>query len=205
MGSFCGRDVEVCEELKKRKVDVCGLQEVKWKNKDTRFLGVFGQRYKLWWSGNSSGIGGVGILIKEELCEKVVDVRTKSDRVMVVVLASGKQVIRVISAYGPQAGKPPKEKHTFYDELAGEYELQNPSEVVFGLGDFNGHVGEKKEGFEGVHEGNGIGKRNAEGGMLLEFCDENELCVANTWFKKTDKKNCLNRAIMNRKLIFFSQ
>ena len=44
------------------------------------------------------------------------------------------------------------------------------------------------EGFEGVHGGNGVGKRNAEGRRLLEFCDERELCVANTWFKKTDKK-----------------
>ena len=72
--------------------------------------------------------------------------------------------------------------------MAGEYELQNPSEVVFRLGNFNGHVGEEIEGFEGVHGGNGIGQRNAEGRMLLEFCDERELCVANTCFKKTDKR-----------------
>ena len=78
---------------------------------------------------------------------------------------------------------PLEEKHRFYDE----YELQNPSEEVFGLGDFNGDVGGEIEGFEGVHGGNGIGKRNAEGRMLLEFCDEKELCVANMWFKKTDK------------------
>ena len=78
---------------------------------------------------------------------------------------------------------PLEEKHRFYDE----YELQNRGEEVFGLGDFNGDVGEKIEGFEGVHGGNGIGKRNAEGRMLLEFCDEKELCVANMWFKKTDK------------------
>ena len=103
MGSLCGRGVEVCEELRKTKVDVCGSQEVRWKNKGIRFLGVFGRRYKLWWSGNSSGIEGVGILVKKELCEKVVDVWRKIDRVMVVVLAFGKQVIRVISAYGPQA------------------------------------------------------------------------------------------------------
>ena len=43
-------------------------------------------------------------------------------------------------------------------------------------------------GFKGVHGGNGIGKRNAEGRRLLEFCDERELCVANTWFYKADKK-----------------
>ena len=53
-----------------------------------------------------------------------------------------------------------------------KYELQNPSKVVFGLGDFNGHVDEEIEGFEGVHGGNGIGKRNAEERMLLEFGDK---------------------------------
>ena len=72
--------------------------------------------------------------------------------------------------------------------MAGKYELQNPTEVVFELGDFNGHVGEEIEGFEGVHGGNGIGKRNAAGRRLLEFCDKGELCVANTWFMKADKR-----------------
>ena len=90
----------------------------------------------------------------------------------------------------------------FYDELAGEYELQNPSEVVFGLGEFNGHVGEEIEGFEGVHGGNGIGKRNAEGRMLLEFGDERELCVANTWFK-TDKRKTTFKSGNNESEIDF--
>ena len=122
----------------------------------------------MWWSGNSSGIGGVGILVKE-LREKVVNVRRRSDRVMVVMLALGKQVIRVISANGPKAGSPLEEKHRFDDKVAGEYELQNPSEMGFGLGDFNGHVGEEIEGFEDDHERNGVGQRNAEGRMLLEL------------------------------------
>ena len=39
-----------------------------------------------------------------------------------------------------------------------------------------------------VYTGNGVGKRNAKGRRLLEFCDERELCKANTWFKKTDKR-----------------
>ena len=39
--------MEVCEELRKRKVDVCGLQEVRWKNEGTRFFGIFGRSYKL--------------------------------------------------------------------------------------------------------------------------------------------------------------
>ena len=135
--------------------------------------------------------------------EKVVDVRRENDKVMVVVLAFGKQVIRVVSAYGPQAGKPLEEKHRFYDELAGEYELQTPSEGVFGLGDFNGHVVEEIKGFGGVNGGNGIGKRNAKERMLLEFCEERELCVANTWFKKTDERKITFKSGNNESEIDF--
>ena len=36
-----------------------------------------GRRYKLWWSGD--GVGGVGVMVKQELCEKVVEVRRVSD------------------------------------------------------------------------------------------------------------------------------
>ena len=67
-----------------------------------------------------------------------------------VVLAFGEQVIRVMSALGPQAERPLEGKQRFYDELAREYELQNPNKV-FGLVDFNGHVGEEIKGFEGVN------------------------------------------------------
>ena len=31
-------------------------------------------------------------------------------------------------------------------------------------------------------------KQNAEGRRLLEFCDEREMCMANTRFCKTDKR-----------------
>ena len=40
--------------------------------------------------------------------------------------------------------------------------------------------GKCAEGFEGIHGGYGIEKRNVEGRMLLGFCVQKELCVANT-------------------------
>ena len=51
------------------------------------------------------------------------------------------------------------------------------------MGDFNGHVGKRIENYDGVH-----GERNVEGKILLEFCDEKELYVANTWFRKGGKR-----------------
>ena len=49
-------------------------------------------------------------------------------------------------------------------------------------------LGKCAEGFGDIQGGYGIGERNAEGRMLLDFCDQKELCVANTWFKKNDKR-----------------
>ena len=72
--------------------------------------------------------------------------------------------------------------------MASEWDVQSLGELVLCMGDFNGHVGRRIDGFEGVHGGFGIGERNLEGKMLLEFCDEKEMCVANTWFMKDDKR-----------------
>ena len=63
VGSISGGGTEVCEKLRKRKVDVCRLQEVRWRGEGARFIGVKGRRYKLWWCGNDDETGGVGIVV----------------------------------------------------------------------------------------------------------------------------------------------
>ena len=62
--------------------------------------------------------------------------------------------------------------------------MGNADELALGLVDFNSHVGKCAERLEGIHGGYGIGKRNAEGRMLLDFCDQKQLCVTNTRYKK---------------------
>ena len=81
-------------------------------------------------------------------------------------------------------------------------ELGKFSKIIISLVDFNGYVGKCAEGFEGVRGRNDIGKRNAEGKRLLEFCDEKELCVASTRFNKTDKRKSLTALVdIKQKLI----
>ena len=132
-------------------------------------MGTSGRRYKLWWSGNDAGFGGVGILVKEEMSGNVAEVRRKSDRVIAIVQNLGREMMRIICAYGPQSRRPNTEKVRFY---GSEWDLGSSSEIIVSFGDFNGHVGKCAEGFEGLHGEISIGKRNAEGRRLLEFCDE---------------------------------
>jgi len=55
-------------------------------------------------------------------------------------------------------------------------------------GDFNGHVGERSEGFEGVHGGKGYGSRNEDGERLLEFADSTNMKIINTTMDKPPRK-----------------
>ena len=83
-------------------------------------------------------------------------------------------------------------KFRFYDEMTIEWDLESSSEIIVSLWHFNGHVGKCAEAFEGVHGGMVVGKELQNGRRLLEFCDEKELCVANTWFYKIDKRKIIN-------------
>ena len=59
----------MCEELRMRKVDVCCLQEVRWRGEGVGFFGVKGRRYKLRLCGNDDKTGGVGILVRRTVRE----------------------------------------------------------------------------------------------------------------------------------------
>ena len=84
-----------------------------------------------------------------------------------MVLVFEEEVKRGICAYARQVGRSECEKNQFHNDTASEWNLQNPSEVVLGMGDFNGHVERRIDSFEGVHGGYGIGKKNVEGRRLL--------------------------------------
>ena len=60
-------------------IDVCCLQEVRWRGHGSWMLWMEGRRYKLWWPGIGDGVCGVGFMVKEELCEKVVSVKRVGD------------------------------------------------------------------------------------------------------------------------------
>ena len=108
----------MCKQLRMREVDMCCLQEVRWRGLGAQFVGCRDRRYKLWWSGNDDNIGRVGILVKQELSKEVIEVQRKSDRAMAMVLVFEEEVIRVICAYAPQVGRSECKKDKFYNDMA---------------------------------------------------------------------------------------
>ena len=184
MGSLSGNWGDVWEELRNRMIDVCCLQEVRWRGQGARMLVMKGRRYKLLWSGKGDGVGGVGVMVKDGLCEKVVELRRVSERVMILVIVFEEDVLRLIYRHASQSGRSLEKKQSFYDELKCEVDMHSADDLVMCFGEINGHVGRYFDGFDGVHGGYGVGQRNLEGALLLEFCLEKELCVSNTCFRR---------------------
>ena len=96
IGTLKGKSGEVCEVLRRRKVEVCCIQEVRCKGEEgSRAL----QGYKLIWKGNSEGTAGVGVLVASELVDRIIRVERVSDRVIAVDLVIGEQIAKVVSCY----------------------------------------------------------------------------------------------------------
>ena len=54
------------------------------------------------------------------------------------------------------------------------------------MGDLNAKVGDERyQNIVGMH---GLGRRNERGERLIQFCQENKLIIANTWFQQPVRK-----------------
>ncbi|EYC39922.1 hypothetical protein Y032_0636g936 [Ancylostoma ceylanicum] len=184
IGTLTGRSRELAATLKKRKVYIACVQETRWKRAKSRGIG---DGYKLIYHGTTSGHNGVGIIVNNDYRDFVTSVQLVSDRLMSIKITEGSNVLRIASAYAPQCGCTEDTNEQFYrgfeELLQGFDEGEN---VIIG-GDFSGHVGSARDGYERWHGGQGYGARNEMGTMLLDHAEAADLAVVNTFFKKKNE------------------
>ena len=83
-------------------MSVACLQETKWTGEKARVIEDTG--YKLFYSGKDRHRNGVGIIVAKDLVDNIVSVVRKGDRIMLVKMVIGEDIINFISAYAPQVG-----------------------------------------------------------------------------------------------------
>ena len=186
IGTMRGRSSEIVETITRRNIDLCCVQEVRWRGASARHIIGKDSRYKFFWVGNNQGTSGVGVLLAEKWVDKVYDIKRVSDRIMLIKLLVGEVVLTVLSVYAPQTGLEESTKDAFYDSLQTVISELPDKEIVIPCGDWNGHVGREAAGYEGVHGGSGYGEPNADGDRVLEFAVANDFVIGNTFFVKRD-------------------
>ena len=108
---------------------------------------------------------------------------------MIAVRFQGKPFnIMVIQAYAPTSNAEEAEVKRFYEDLQDLLELTPKKDVLFRLGDWNAKVGSQET--PGVAGKFGLGVWNEAGQRLIEFCQENTLVIANTFFQQHKRRLC---------------
>ena len=78
------------------------------------------------------------------------------------------------------------EVERFYEDLQDLLELAPKKDVLFTIGYWNAKVGSQET--PGVTGKFGLGIQNEAGQRLIEFCQENELVIANTLFQQHKRR-----------------
>ena len=143
VGTMTGKGRELADIMQRRKVDVLCVQETRWKGNKARDIG---NGCKLYYYGEDERRNGVGIILRKDLTNSVLEVRRVSDRAMGMKLEIGEMILNVLSAYAPQVGCELEEKERFWRDMDELLEGVPMEERVLLGADFNAHVGEGNQG-----------------------------------------------------------
>ena len=163
VGTISGRADKIIEMLTWWKVDLCCLQETRWRGGSACLIKENNTIYKLICCGNQSGFGGGEIMLAEKWVNNVISVKRYDHCCLQLHFLVGKTILNVVCCYAPQSDLSAEEKDTFYERLFSVVASVPEEEMLVLGGDFNGHVGEHSAGFKGVHGGSGYGMRNQDG------------------------------------------
>ena len=179
-----GWERELADMMELRNVDILYLKETKWKGSKARNIGG---GCKLFYNGADGRKNGIGIVVREELAENVLEVKRVSERLMTMKLKVKGSILNIVSVYAPQVNNSMEEKNNFWEDLDGLIQSVSKEERIVLGADLNGYVGEGNRGDEEIMGRYGAGTRNKEGSMVVDFGKKMDLAIVNTYFKKKDK------------------
>ena len=169
--------------MRKKSLQLLCVQETKWKGSKAREIWA---GYKLYYHGEDGTKNGVGIILSEDMRDRVLAVERTCDRVMRMKLEIEGEVWHIISCYAPQVGCTQEEKDEFWEHMDAEMQSVPRSERLVVAGDLNGHVGRYRDGYDGVYGGHGLGVRNEEGIKIMDFATAYQMRLMNTYYKKRE-------------------
>ena len=173
-----GKFEEVEKEVKRLKMSICGLSEVRWIGAGE----AKGESSTFYYSGGDRHERGVGIMVTKEVEKSVLGYWAVSERVIMMKVKGHPFNMNFIQVYAPTTESSEEEVDEFYEELEEAWIQCKSQEVTLVMGDFNAKVGKGR--FENVVGPYGLGDRNYRGERLISWSDANNLLLVNTWFRK---------------------
>ncbi len=185
--SLLGEDrlVELQEELQHIKWDIIGLAETRRRGENIEQLKNGSVLYTVGKENRSDS--GVGFLVNQQLANNVVEFKSTSDRVaMIVIKLSHRYMLKVIQVYAPTSAHDDDEIEDMYEEINHLMDYSKTHYTMV-IGDFNAKIGKQKDTEASVMGKYGTGIRNERGDRLIEFARSRNLYIANGKFQRKEK------------------
>ena len=105
-----------------------------------------------------------------------------NERLAMIKVKAKEKDLKFYQIYAPQQGRSREEKEA-YMELLEENLITGENEISVLMGDFNGRVGNERDGIENIIGPHGENFRNVEGETLIDMCMRNELVIMNGFYE----------------------
>ncbi|XP_063590190.1 craniofacial development protein 2-like [Penaeus indicus] len=168
---MAGKFENVKVEMDRLNIDKVGICE-------TRNGQICSENYTIYYSGGEEHARGVAIVIKK--MKYKLGCWTLSDRIMMIKLKGKQFDINIVQAYAPTSASS-EELTTFYEQLDMAFEICKSQKIKIVIADFNSKVGNSKHKM--VVGPFGLGERNDRGETYVQWCEERDLAIMDTWFK----------------------
>jgi hypothetical protein len=130
---------------------------------------------------NTHRKNGMGMIIANRMSKSLIGYKVVNDRIKYIRVRAHPVNITFMQVYAPTTSADVADIEDFYSDLQATLNETPIKDVLIIMGDRKAKIGKGEEpGTVGRH---GLGNRNEAGERLLEFCEENALFLANTYFE----------------------
>jgi exonuclease III len=166
-------------ELEKYKLDLVGIQEVRWEGEGYETVDNYTFFYG---KGNVNHQLGTGFFVHNRVISAVIRVEFVSDRMSYIILKGCWCDIIVLNVHAPPEDKDDDIKHSFHKELEEVFDQFPKYHMKMLVGNFNAKLGREDIfkpiiGNESLHEAS-----NGKGVRLVNFATSKNLIVKSITF-----------------------
>ena len=176
-----GSLLQAVTSIKSYGLNILGMSEVRWSEfgeMTTQDGATF--LYSGRPEGENTSCEGVGILLDKEAKKSLIEWQPVSGRIIVACFKTNIRNIVMIKCHAPTEVTEDVEKQEFYRQLSDTLKKQKKKDIIIVGGDLNAKVSQDNEGLEHVMGRHGLGERNENGQLLVNFCASHDLVTGGT-------------------------